>query len=304
MRTPTSTIFLTGLTGHLGACLRRRLALSPRGWTWRALVRRPDEVQPEPGFTSILGDFTTSGDWTNALDGVDTVVHMGALTGKASRKEHFRVNFEGTRHLVRVARDRGVRRFLFVSSVAAGFNSLERYPYGAAKKAAEDAVLEAGFDTLILRSTLIGGRRAPAFEALRRLAGLPIVPLFGGGTGRVQPIHGDDLADVLLDALAADRFTGETLAVGGREQLSMAELVERLAERMKGRPPHRISIPLASTSLPLRCMEALLGGGRLPLTEGQLMSFVQDGVAENPPWVESFLTHDIESMVAEACGER
>ncbi len=303
MTTPTSTIFATGLTGYLGGCLRRRLAVSPRDWKWRALVRR---ATPDlgPGFTEIPGDFATDGGWKAALEGVDTVLHMGALTGKATRGDHFRVNLEGTRRLVHAAREAGVRRFLFVSSVAAGFTGLAHYPYGAAKRAAEKVVLESGLDVLVLRPTLIGGRGAPGFEALRRLAHLPLLPLFGGGRARVQPIHGDDLAAVLLDRLGAGGFSGETRTVGGPERLTMADLLQRIAQTSKGRGARRVFIPFSLASLPLRAMEALFGGARLPLTEGQLMSFVQDGVAENPSWVEPLLTKDVEAMVSETCDER
>ncbi len=240
----------------------------------------------------------------NGLQGADTVLHMGALTGKARRDEHFAVNLAGTRRLVNAACKAGVRRFLFVSSVAAGFTDLDHYPYGAAKKAAEEVVLESGLEVLILRPTLIGGRGAPAIEALGRLARLPFLPLFGGGKARVQPIHGDDLADVLLDCLAGSRFSGETLTVGGPERLTMAALLQRFAEMLKGKPRRGVPIPFSLAALPLRGMEALLGGARLPLTEGQLMSFVQDGVAENPSWVEPLLTKNVNAMLSEACDER
>src|SRR5882672_471847 len=175
-------VFLTGATGFLGRHVRRQLE--------RGEGLAVAELSRARG-----ADLLVPASYERELAGADIVLHLAAATGRAAPADHFRVNVEGTRILLEQSRRHGARRFVFVSSIAAKFPDIRRYPYARAKLEAEALVAGGGIEYSIIRPTIIAGPGAPVLAGLRRLAMLPIVPVFGTGRVRVQPIFVDDLAD-------------------------------------------------------------------------------------------------------------
>jgi nucleoside-diphosphate-sugar epimerase len=112
------TILITGASGFVGSRLAHHLAPRHRVLT---LSRRPPAATAtgQPGAT-VLGDFTSDEDLAQ-LDAfeIDAVVHLAAETGGTSEEAGLAVNVAGTRRLLRYLVDRGVRRFVVASSIAA-----------------------------------------------------------------------------------------------------------------------------------------------------------------------------------------
>src|SRR5437588_9374191 len=113
------TALLTGATGFLGPYMATELTRA--GWRVRAALRAPAEI---PGETVLVGPIGAATDWTAALTGVDTVVHLAARVHQSSRLEkadrdlYHETNVNGTLRLAREAAAAGVRHFVFMSSIA------------------------------------------------------------------------------------------------------------------------------------------------------------------------------------------
>ena len=263
-------VFVTGAGGFVGRALVRTLLSRGHGVT--GLVRASE---PPTGIETVRGDLLAPDTYRNALAAADAVVHLAAATGNAKAADHTRVNAEGTRVLAGVCA--ATRRpLLFVSSVAVQYPDHSRYPYAAAKAAAEAAVRESGTPFLIARPTIVAGPGSPVIGALARLAALPVVPVFGDGKTRVQPVDVEDVALVLADMVEEGRFGSETIGVGGPEVVTIEALM--LAIRAAtGRGAARVAhLPLALI-LPVLSAAERLTGGRVPLTVGQLSLFRYDG---------------------------
>lgn len=105
-------VLITGASGLIGSALALALAKRHRV---TCLSRR----DPGLDLTSVQGDFAAFEDLRRLDDHpVDTVVHLGAVTGGCSEREGVQVNLEGTRCLMRYLIDRGCRRFVMASSIA------------------------------------------------------------------------------------------------------------------------------------------------------------------------------------------
>ena len=268
-------LFVTGAGGFVG---RRFIDLAAGRTDLRvtALVRNtlPD---PAPAAVDFVRADLLDPAGLPALDGIDTVVHLAALTGKAPAAAFRRVNVEATTRLLEACRRAGVRRFLFVSSIAAKFTDTH-YPYADSKRDAEAAVRASGLRTVIVQPTIILGPGSPIGERFRTLATAPVVPVFGHGRALIQPIHVDDLARVLLALIERDRFDGETLEVGGPDIIPIEEFLRRVHRSVRGSEPRTLHIPV----VPLRALLSLLEKvsiALVPFTAGQLASFSNDGVA-------------------------
>lgn len=273
---------MTGAAGFLGRRLAGALAATGRGVT--GLVHRtpPGSGEEPPPWTVVRGDVLEPAGYESALDGVDTVFHAAAATGKAPAARHERVNVEGTRRLLDAARRRGVRRFVYLSSIAVTFTHKARYPYARTKEAAEALVRASGLDTIVVRPTIVVGPGAPVLSALVRLARLPVVPVFGDGRAVVQPVFVDDLVRALVALGAAPAGPAEPVAVGGPERLTIEAFLVAIA-RSLGRPRIRtLHVPLPLL-LPAVALGETVAFGLMPLTVGQLATFRCDGIAESPP---------------------
>lgn len=223
-------------------------------------------------------DLLDPASYTDALAGASTVVHCAAATGKASPRDHFRVNVDGTRLLLEQCARHGVRRFVFVSTIAVTFPDIRQYPYALAKRDAERLVRDSGLDFTIVRPTIVAGRGAPVLAGLAKLAGLPRVPVFGPGTARVQPILVDDLVEGLAIVAAEGVGSGQTIELGGPEVVTIEALLGAMHRYLRGTRPRAIHLPLPPVLASLGVLE-LFARRFLPVTVGQLSTFRFDGVA-------------------------
>jgi NADH dehydrogenase len=221
------------------------------------------------------------------LEKADIVLHLAALTGRATREEHFRVNAQGTEALLDQCRRTGVERILFVSSIAAKFPSESGYHYAQAKIRAEEAVRKSGLRFTIVRPTMILGQRAPVLRMLEKLASLPAIPVFGNGRTLVQPIYVDDLAEFILTIVREDLFKGETLELGGPSAIPMEDLIQEIRKVRQGSRGRSLHVPLKPVRALLRAAENIGLGRFLPVSAGQLSSFCYDGTIESNPLFES-----------------
>ena len=113
-------VFLTGATGFVGhhvAC-----ALAAQGAQLRMLVRKTSNLanlEGIPGDTH-LGDLGQPESLRSALAGCDAVMHVAADYRLWIRDPDtmYRANVEGTRDLLRMAREASVKRVVYTSSVA------------------------------------------------------------------------------------------------------------------------------------------------------------------------------------------
>ncbi len=278
------SIFLTGAGGFLGSRVLERLSREgSRRIVCLIRGRAPDSAPSQVRY--VRGDLLEPAGYAAALTGCDAVLHMAAATGKHSPAEYLRVNRDGTEALIRQARQSGVGRFLFASTVAVKFHDQFRYYYAQSKQDAEAVVIASGLRWTIVRPAMVLGKNAPVLAGLARLAALPVVPVFGDGRVPVQPVFVDDLADCLAALLDEEEgLDSATLEIGGPEVLTIEDLLLRI--RRAGDKPSApvLHLPLRATAWCLGWMEPFLRP-LLPFTAGQLASFSNAGTAAPHPWV-------------------
>jgi nucleoside-diphosphate-sugar epimerase len=280
----TGAIFLTGTSGYLGSRLLPRLASDGARRIVCLSRRKPvDSVSGNVEF--VRGDLLERESYAGAIAGCDSVVHLAAATGKHAPAEYMRVNRDGTEALAIEARRAGVQRFLHVSTIAVKFSDKSHYPYAQSKQQAEAIVAKTGLRWIVVRPTLILGKNAPGLIGLSRLAGLPIVPVFGDGRTLVQPVFVDDLAACLIAILKDDRFEGQTMEIGGPQVLSIEDLLLSIRRAQGGRGTTVLHLPARPIAACLGWMEPFLRA-LLPFTAGQLASFSNAGTIDPDPWVE------------------
>ena len=265
MTEPRSLVLVTGANGFVGSHLVE--ALLARGYRVRCMVRRTSDLTfirhlpVEWAYT----DLCDGGGLQAAAQGAEAVCHCAALTRALDEGTFLRVNAQGAEALARTClkASPGLRRFLFVSSVAAAGPSEgpddvvdeSRPPrpltwYGKSKLAAErvlQAVADEGDGRLpltIVRPAAVYGPRDKDFRAYFRLINLHLNVQLGQGERHVSLIYVRDLVDLLVRALEQEEAVGQAY-FGCGPASTYGGLAETIARTLDKRVV-RIAVPLAT----------------------------------------------------------
>ncbi len=281
-------VFLTGASGFIGRRVLAALDSTRFGEVLCLMRAAAPPGAPLPGHArAVPGSLEDPAPWRSAMAGCDAVIHTAALTGRGRAEDFERINVGGTRAVIEAARAGGAGRLVFVSSIAAAYPNRRVYPYAQSKDAAEALVRSSGLRASIVRPTIVFGAGSAAWGPLKGLATLPVIPLFGDGAVRTQPVDVADVARGIADLALADPLPPGPIAFGGPESLSFEELIQRIrrvARPNDGPSPGRVvHIPVKPLLGPLFALESVVGP-RLPVTAGQLMSFVCDSDAPPHPF--------------------
>jgi uncharacterized protein YbjT (DUF2867 family) len=246
-------ILLTGASGTVGAALLRRLLAAGR--QVRCLVRDPRELGPDRVRVSlVLGDLADPSSFRHAMRGVECVVHLAAALRDAPLASIEELNALATARLVRAAESAGVERFLFLSTLGASRHARPRYLRSRAL--AEEAVTASSVATTLLAPSLVIAPGERLVRLLERLSWLPVMPVYGDGSARYQPIAAEDIAECALRALD-DRVPGR-FELAGPETVTYDDLVTAVL-RAHGRRRRRIHLPAGAVRTALAALERTVG---------------------------------------------
>src|ERR1039458_10344622 len=252
----TKRILVTGASGFVGRPLVA--ALLRAGYAVRAVTRRqlsfPDSVE-----VAIVPDLKNPIDWNPVLRGVDIVIHLaGSAHSKISESaysEFDQINWIATQRLADAAKEVGIERFVYISSLRAqvGASAVQvvreqdepspANQYGRSKLAAEQAIRAAGVPFTILRPVVIYGPHPKGnMRTLVRLARSPLPLPVASFTGRRSLLAVDNLIAAIIFALNNPVTVGETYLVADSKPMTIGEILTML-RKSQGRSLTTINVP-------------------------------------------------------------
>ena len=248
-------LLLTGASGLIGTALRQRLIAT--GIPIRCLVRDPRRLGDDRVRVQIaLGDLADPPSFRNALRGVDTVIHLAAAIRDQPQGSIEELTGIATWRLVDAARRAGAQRFVFFSALGASTQSRARLL--RAKALAEEAVSVSGLDAIVFAPSIVFARDDRYMTLLARLSLLPVVmPFSGRGRAEFQPIWVSDVADCVMNVLAASAAGNARYELAGPQVLTHEQIV-RLVLHALGRRRRLAHIPTPIVAQVLRATERLM----------------------------------------------
>ncbi|MFC1814568.1 NAD-dependent epimerase/dehydratase family protein [Thermodesulfobacteriota bacterium] len=283
------TLFITGVGGFIGKNLLKKLNFNLYQHVCAIGRTKTDEIinyMPRANFIFIEADIFEINLYSQYLKSAHIIIHLAALTGKAPREEYFRTNRDATRILLEHCRKDRIERFLFVSSIAAKFRNIKHYYYAQSKLEAEDSVKASMIPYTILRPTIVLGKDAPILDSFRKMIKPPIIPIFGNGLTKIQPVFVEDLADCMLQIINSGKFINENIEIGGPEEITIESFIKCIHRLTKKGPYRSVYLPVSFLATILSVLERYLFSF-LPFTAGQLASFSNKGISENNPFIGS-----------------
>lgn len=265
------TVF--GGTGFLGQ--RIAAALAARGLRVRIAARHPESTAGTGASDAVRADLRDDASIRAALDGATAAVNAVSLYAESRDLTFQTIHVEGARRLAEAAAAAGLGRLVHISGIGADARSSSAY---VRSRGEGEEVVRAGFSgaTIFRPSAMFGPGDALLTTLINLVRRLPIVPLFGHGSTRLQPVHVENVAAAVAAVLAAADQPAPIHELGGPQIFSYRSLLELVMQHVGRRR--------ALTPVPFPVWESLAALSRVlpspPLTEGQVALMKQDNVAD------------------------
>jgi len=266
-------IAITGATGFVGKATLD-VALH-KAMNVRALTRRASP--PHDGVEWISGTLDDTASLRELIQGCEAVIHVAGLTNTPNPGRFEAANVTGTANMIAAAKEAGVERFVFVSSLSA--REPELSAYGASKAKAEKRVEDSGLNWTIVRPPGVYGPGDKDYLDLFKAAKLGVVPVPPEGGSSL--IHVEDLARLLVALVPANSKTKGQMYEPWDDNAygyTHKELAKLIGEAVGN--PNAIAAPLPPAVMQWGAkLDGFLRGGKAKLTEDRV------GYMLHPDWV-------------------
>ena len=218
-------VFVTGASSGIGKRIVTALLLERH--TVTCLSRQRDLLIEKA--VVIQGDLQDPTSFSKYLENIDLVIHGAAITHTDNTKLYFKINFEATKGLVRLAEHHHVKRFVYISTRAIGPKG---GAYAASKFRAEECVKSSRLSWVIFRpAEVYGTKKEEGIDALINLVLTnKIIPIIGRGQYKFAPVFVDDVVKAALNLIQRNEIVKKTYTICGPESFTLNEFVSVLCQ--------------------------------------------------------------------------
>ena len=262
-------VFVLGASGFVGRRLVSRLV--ERGFAVRAGSRSPGS--PARGVESARCDLESRRSIESALDGCGAAIFL--VHGLNREGDYPAWERAGALRFCRAARDRGVRRVVYLGGLSpAG----EASRHLKSRLAVGEILRQAGIGCVELRASLLIGEGGASWKIARDLAlRLPRLPLTPFSLARTEPLDVDDAIAAIVASLDPALAAPAIFDLPGPATLTVADFLALIARRA-GRHLARFEAPRLTVEL-AALGARLLCGSDFSLTRELLLGLSHDVVA-------------------------
>ena len=226
-------ILLAGSTGYLGIYIAEEL--QKQAYFFRAIARNPEKLkQKDIEANEVLkAEVTKPASITKSCKDIDVVISTVGITRQKEGLTYMDVDYQANMNLLEEAKKSGVKKFIYVSVLNG--EKLRNLKICDAKEMFVEQLKKSGLDYCIVRPNGFFSDMSEFFNMAKRGR----VYLFGNGELRANPIHGEDLATVCVDAIVK---SDKEVEIGGPETLTQNEIAS-IAFDILGNKPETTHIP-------------------------------------------------------------
>mmetsp|Transcript_13450 Transcript_13450/g.42900 ORF Transcript_13450/g.42900 Transcript_13450/m.42900 type:complete len:305 (-) Transcript_13450:1278-2192(-) len=228
------TLVVAGASGYLGRHVVQ--AASAQGWHVKALVRRAGAAEPAKGVEEVIATVTDPATLQGVCDGADAVISCLGITRQTDKVTYADIDYQANANVLREAERAGCRRFAYVSVFGAQA-AIHTDMVAAKERFVSELMASTKLEWVIIRPTGF-------FSDMREFLDMAMSGrcyVLGDGTSRMNPIHGEDLANVCVDALSGE--PNRQVPVGGPETFTWNEVCS-LAFQAAGKPRRVTYLPM------------------------------------------------------------
>ena len=227
-------VLVAGATGYLGHHVVKEF--KKQGYWVRALTRSADKLEHSRDYVDdiFVGEVTDPTSLNGICKDIDIVFSSIGITKQKDNLTYMDVDYQGNKNLLEEAKKEGVDKFIYVSVLNA--DKMSNLKGIQAKIKFTEALKKSGIDYLVV---IPNGFFSDMLEYLK-MAQQGRGYVFGSGENRINPIHGQDLAKVCVNA--ADKEEHE-IDVGGPDVFTHNQILAIAFESL-GKPVKITRIPI------------------------------------------------------------
>ena len=241
-------IFLTGASGFVGSHLLKRLTADGHHVMCHVRLRLPEEFMQMKGLVAWEGDLNNVSALSNAIQGIDSIIHCAAETSLWNSAELLIAsNVIMTQRMIQAAKQANVKQFIYMSDASVAKDrristlnvsestplpNIAGLPYIQSKSMAEQFVMNSGDEslrTICLRPTFIWGRGDMIDKGLGQAANLKKFGWFSQGEYPFSTCYIENLCEAVHKALLSS-ISKETFFISDGLTLNLREW---MAQRLK-----------------------------------------------------------------------
>lgn len=237
-------VLVAGATGYLGQYVTR--AFKNKGYYVKALARSSHKLDQIKDYIDekVIAEITRPDTLEGICDGVDIVFSSIGITKQKDKLTFNDVDYRGNGNLLKEAQKSGVKKFIFISVFNA--HKMSHLKAIQAKLMFEKRLRGSDLDFTIIYPNGFYSDMLEYLNMAKKGRGY----LFGSGENKINPIHGEDLAEVCVSAAESDQ---NEIEVGGPDILTHNEILQ-LAFSVLDKKPKISHIPLGLSMLFLKLL--------------------------------------------------
>jgi len=258
-------LYITGLTGHSGTWLLKRLIKENYTGKIRCVVREGSDTilidQSKLNIEKVYGDLDDINFLKESMEGVTILIHISSILFSTK--------------VIDAAIDKGVEWGILVHTTGR---------YSKYKSASEEYInieenilkRKEDINLTILRPTMIYGSAADRnmIKLIDFLNKFRLFPLFGKGENLMQPVHARDLGNAYYDVLQNRSITeNENYNLSGKSPLSYKKLIQ-IVSSVLNKKTLLISFPLGFSVFSVRTYNKLTS--KALISEEQVLRMQED----------------------------
>ena len=225
-------ILLAGATGYLGRFITQELI--DRDYETKIVVRNKKKLKLSASNLEIFEAEVTNPEMLKDIcKDVNVVISTIGITRQKDGLTYMDVDYQANANLIDEAKKNGVKKFIYVSVLNG--EKLRHLKMCDAKEKLGDYLKSSGLDYCIIRPN---GFFSDMGDFLKMAKGGKVY-LFGDGKLKLNPIHGKDLAELVVDTINLDK---KEINIGGPDMLSQNDIAE-LALKAYEKPINIIHLP-------------------------------------------------------------
>lgn len=218
------SVLIAGATGYLGRFVVREL--KKQGYYTKVLVRSEEKASTPGNFDApaikeyadeiVEGEITVPSTLVDICEDIDYVFTSVGITRQKDKVTFRDVDYQGNLNLLREAEKHLVEKFMYIH-VLTDDQGETLGPLIEAKSRFVEALVHSSIPHVVIRPSGYFSDTSELFH----MANNGRVYLFGKGSGRINPIHGHDLATFCVQSF---HETNQTLDVGGPDTYTYQQI--------------------------------------------------------------------------------
>ena len=178
------------------------------------------------------GDITKSDSIEHYFKSSDIIINLVGVLAENSKNKYHASHVTGPSNIGKLAEKYNIKRVIHISSIGADINS--KINYQRTKGEGEIALKEKFIEASIIRPSIVFGPDDGFFNVQSKLLKLsPIVPLFGGGKNKFQPVYVNDLVEGIIQIFEEDSHKSKIFEFGGPDIMTMKEVYQFILKELK-----------------------------------------------------------------------